>query len=405
VNKTKGPSGRRRAKGAQSLRVGVTLFLRDETQSIWENGIFQNTFFLLKTLRKSPLIESCCVVASGPGYPAKVPAFLAEAETDVIGLDDAMNTLDVVIELSAQLDPEWGHRFVERGGRIVAMRVASDFVIDAERMAFKLPPGLLMTGVPYHEVWSLPAFERTCRTYYEFGFRAPVRIMQHLWSPVLLEKGAAATDHYEMLRYTPGRPRWRVGVLEPNLCSVKTCHIPILACEVAYRMRPQFLEALRVFNTDKVRTNEVFINFARSLDVVQHGMASFEGRFPIFNVLGPFADAIVSHHWENAQNYLYYEALYLGYPLIHNSHLIDDCGYRYTDFDPEEGARALLQAFLEHDRNLPTYMANGRRLLAKLDPTSDANVRLYSEAIAGLFEPDRGVDPSLVSRRVLAEAV
>ncbi|MFC6790132.1 DUF2827 domain-containing protein [Methylobacterium komagatae] len=399
------PDGSRGHGRPERLRVGVTLFLRDEHQSIWENGIFQNSFFLLATLRKSPLVEWCCIIASGPGDPAKAKHFLAGAEASIIDLNEAMETLDVVIELSAQLDPEWGRRFVERGGRIVAMRVASDFVIDAERMAFGLSPGLLMSGVPYHEVWTLPAFEPTCRTYYEMGFRAPVRIMQHLWSPVLLERAASGTGHHEKLRYSPGRSRWRVGVLEPNLCSVKTCHIPMLVCENAYRMQPKFLEALRVFNTDGIRSNEIFANFARSLDVVKNGRASFEGRFPIFSVLGSYVDAIVSHHWENAQNYLYYEAIYLGYPLIHNSRLLDGCGYCYGDFDPEDGGRALLQAFLEHDQSLGAYMSNGRKLLSKLDPTSEANVRLYSDAIAGLFDPDRQADPTLAYRGAQAEAV
>lgn len=402
MRETAGLRDRGRSK---RLRIGVTLFLRDERQSIWENGIFQNSFFLLETLQKSPLVEWSCIVASGPGDPASARHFLSGVEASVIDLTEAMETLDVVIELSAQLDPEWGHRFVERGGRIVAMRVASDFVIDAERMAFGLSPGLLMSGVPYHEVWTLPAFEPTCRTYYEMGFRAPVRIMQHLWSPVLLDKAASEAGQYEGLRYSPGRSRWRVGVLEPNLCSVKTCHIPLLVCESAYRAWPKFLEALRVFNTDNIRSNEIFTNFARSLDVVKNGQASFEGRFPIFHVLGSYVDAIVSHHWENAQNYLYYEAIYLGYPLIHNSHLLDGCGYSYANFDPEDGGRALLQAFLEHDRSLGTYMSSGRKLLSKLDPTSEANVRLYSDAIAGLFDPDRRADPTLASRIALAEAV
>ena len=34
------------------LRVGVTLYIRDENQTIWENGIFQNTFFLLNLLKQ-----------------------------------------------------------------------------------------------------------------------------------------------------------------------------------------------------------------------------------------------------------------------------------------------------------------------------------------------------------------
>ena len=404
MNKPLGSALRGKQTGKSRLRIGVTLFLRDEKQTIWENGIFQNCFFLLQTLRKSPLVEWCCVVVSGPGTPEKSAAFLKGAEAPVITMAEAMDTLDVVIELSAQLDGEWGKAFAARGGRIIAMRVANDYVIDAERMAFKLPPGLLMTQTPYHEVWTLPAFARTCAGYYATGCRAPVRIMQHLWSPTLLEQAAAARGGSYDFRYVPGRTRWRLAVLEPNLCSVKTSHIPLLACEVAYRMDPTFVEAVRVFNTDTLRENETFVKFARSLDLVSHGKASFEGRYPIVEVMGPFADAIVSHHWENAQNYLYYEALYGGFPLIHNSDLIEDCGYRYTNFDPEDGGKALLQAFMQHDLNLQDYVAEGRKLLTKLDPTSDANVRLYSEAIAGLFEPGSfAITPQ--SRRVPAPAL
>ncbi|GJE39101.1 hypothetical protein KHHGKMAE_3180 [Methylobacterium persicinum] len=129
-------------------------------------------------------------------------------------------------------------------------------------------------------------------------------------------------------------------------------------------------------------------------------MASFEDRFPIFDIMGSQADVIVSHQWENAQNYLYYEALYGGFPLIHNSTLIEGCGYRYEDFDPEDGGAALLQAFVQHDLDLETYIANGRRLIAKLDPTSDANVRAYSEAIAGLFDDRRGAGAGVLSHQL-----
>lgn len=387
---TKGeePVTRGKRKARSRLRVGVTLFLRDENQTIWENGIFQNGFFLLQTLRKSPIVESCFLVVSGPGDPSKSSAFLKSAEAPVMTLADAMENLDVLIELSAQVDSEWGKAFVARGGRIVAMRVANDYVIDAERMAFKLPPGLLMMQALYQEVWTLPAFERTCAEYYATGYRAPVRVMQHLWSPILLEQAAAARSGNSAFRYVPGRKRWRMAVLEPNLCSVKTSHIPLLGCEVAYRMDPTFVETVLVFNTDKLRENGTFVRFARSLDVVSHGKASFEGRYPIMDVMGPLAEAVVSHHWENAQNYLYYEALYGGFPLVHNSDLIDGCGYRYADFDPEDAGKALLQAFMQHDLNLNNYIADGRKLIRKLDPTSDANVRLYTDAIAGLFDPD-----------------
>lgn len=379
------------AKGAKTrLRVGVTLYIRDENQTIWENGIFQNTFFLLNLLKQSPVVEWCCVVAGGPGDPTAARELLSHSDVEVISMAEAIDTLDVAIELSAQLDPEWGRTFVERGHRIIAMRVANDFVIDAERMAFGLPAALVMSGVPYQEVWTLPAFARTCASYYEAGYRAPVRVMQHLWSPELLNCSLATRGPDATFAYKPGRTRWRAAVMEPNLCSVKTCHIPLLVCDVAYRLRPSSFENVRIFNTIPLRDNEIFIHFARSTQLVRNGLATFEGRFPIYTIMGEIADVIVSHHWENAQNYLYYEALYGGFPLVHNSELIDDCGYRYRDLDPQDGGRALIQALAQHDRNLDAYKSSAQRLLAKLDPTSEHNIRQYSEAIWNAWAAGRG---------------
>lgn len=383
------------------LRVGVTVFLRDEHQRIRESGIDQNCFFLLQTLKASPVVEWSCIVAGGPGHRAGGRWFIDAFKSEVIDTTAAMEALDVVIELGAPIDPAWGKAFVARGGRIVAMRLANEFIVDAERLAFDLPSGSLMSGVPYHEVWTLAAFERTCARYQEIGYRAPVRLVPHLWSPALLEGAKASSGEVREFRYVPGRARWRTAILEPNLSSVNTAHIPLLAIESAYRRRPSFLEVIRVFNAPSLRENQIFVKFARSLDAIKNGMATFEDSFSFIEIMGRYADVVVSHHWGNAQNYLYYEALYGGYPLVHNSAMIDGCGYRYADFDPEDGGQALLQAFLQHDHALESYLADGRRLIAKLAPTAEANIRQYSWALAGLFDADRVPGPE-ASRRDLA---
>lgn len=110
-------------------------------------------------------------------------------------------------------------------------------------------------------------------------------------------------------------------------------------------------------------------------------------RFPLCRMMAEHVDVVVTHHWENAQNYVYYEALHGGYPLIHNSHLIGGCGYRYHDFDCEEGGRALQRAFAEHDGNLDAYRRAANEFLRGLDPENSDNVRIYSDALAALYEP------------------
>lgn len=380
--------GRSRAKATNDarpkLRIGVTHYIRDGSQSLWENGIFQNCFFLLMLLERSPIVGKCFIVNGGPGNPEEAVNFLKDAPAPILTMQAAMAELDVVIELSAQLDGKWAQEFKAKGGTVIGMHVANDYIIDAERMAYRLPPTLLMADVPYDEIWTLPAFEKTCSAYYNVGFRAPVKVMQHLWNPEIIEKSAHSNNRE--FRYIPGRPQWRIGIFEPNLCSVKTCHLPMLLTDVAYRTRPDAIEVLRVFNSLPFKEHAGFVGYAQSLDIVRHQKASFEGRYPLFDIMNLECDAIVSHHWENAQNYLYYEALHGGYPLIHNSDMLGDCGYRYRDFDPEDGALALLQAISSHDRHLETYRRNSTAFLATLDPRAEANVQSYTTTIAAAVD-------------------
>lgn len=166
---------------------------------------------------------------------------------------------------------------------------------------------------------------------------------------------------------------------------VKTSFTPMLSCDAAHRAQPRMIEHLWVYNILHLKDKPAFIGFAQSLDVVRHGLASFEGRFPLFQVMPAQVDAVFAHHWENAQNYLYYEALHGGFPLVHNSHLLANCGYRYHDFDCEEGGQQLRRAFAEHDANLANYRARANAFLARLDPAHEENVRIYTEAIGALL--------------------
>ena len=375
------------ASRPRKLRVGVSIYVRKGEQSVWENGIYQNCIFLVMLLMRSPLVEATFLVAGGgDGEPADAKNFLADSPVPLIDMNEAAATLDVMIEMSAQLGREWVVAFRERGGKIVSMRVGNDYVIDIERMVFDKSHGLLITSAPYHEVWTLAEYENTCVPYFRSTFRCPVRMMPHLWSPLVLLREAARLPDGVSFGYRPGRRRWRAGIFEPNICMVKTSFIPLLACEAAHRANPDMLEHVWAYNTFHMKEHVGFNDFARKLDIVKHGLASFEGRFPFCRVVAADVDVVVSHHWENAQNYVYYEALYGGYPLVHNSHLIDNCGYRYHGFDCEEGGRALQQAYAAHDTNFDAYRKNAQTFLAKLDPESDANVRIYTDAIAALYE-------------------
>jgi hypothetical protein len=174
------------------LKVGVSIFIRKGEQSLWENGVYQNCLFLVMLLLRSPRVQSAVLVAGGgDGGPADATSFLADSPVPVIDMATAGQELDLMIEMSAQLAREWSLAFRERGGKIVSMRVGNDYVIDIERMIFDKPHGLLISGAPYDEVWTIPEYEVSCKPYFESTFRAPVRLVPHLWSPMVLERAMA----------------------------------------------------------------------------------------------------------------------------------------------------------------------------------------------------------------------
>jgi hypothetical protein len=366
-----------------AIKVGITVHLRDENQSIWENSVHQTAIFLSMALSNIPFVKDVVFVNCG-NYTPPTPGVLKFGTGEVIALSGADDALDLVIEVGAQLPVDWINNFGTKGGKVVALRLTNDLVIDFERMAFGLPASLTFQGAQYHAIWATPSYEKVCKSYYKNGFDAPFSKVPSIWSPMLLN--GYSQELSNEFGYKPGASRWRLGILEPNLCSTKTCHLPLLIADHAHRKDTRMIDSALVFNTLAVKDHESFIKFANSLDLVNQGIATFEGRLPIHMILGPLVDAVISHQWLNDENNLYYEALYGGFPLIHNSDFLGDCGYRYNTFDCVDGGLSFLQAFREHDKNLAEYRKQADMLLAKMNPDAPEIIDAYAKNISDLYQ-------------------
>lgn len=371
----------------RGLRIGITISLRGPAQSLWENGIGQNCLMLAGLLSDSPIVERAVLIdalENGPGERMMVE----ETGLGVIRIAEAAE-LDVVIEMGAQLPDLWAQEFRARGGRYVSMRVGNDYAIDIERAIFDKSPASLCTGKTFDAVWTIPGHEKVCADYFALTTRSPVRILPHIWSPVFFQKKIGELEEGLTYGYKPGGKRWRACTFEPNINMVKTSMVPMMVCEEAYRREPRFLDFFRVCNTFQIKDNPLLVKFANSLDIVTHGLTTFEGRFGIYDFMARQGDVIISHQWGCPQNYLYYEALYGKYPLVHNSELMTDCGYYYPGFDTREGGRVLVEAFLHHDANLESYGRRCDEALRRVDPESPVNIASYTEELLRLY----GIDP------------
>ena len=128
------------------------------------------------------------------------------------------------------------------------------------------------------------------------------------------------------------------------------------------------------------------LHFANSLDLVKDHKACFHGRHDVVGFMAQHADAVVSHQWDNEQNYSYMDALYGDYPLVHNSAWLHSfgAGYFYPGFEAVEGGKKLIQASEHHDECLPDQRAATQKLFAALDPVGEANVRTHIQMLKDL---------------------
>ncbi|RQH06465.1 DUF2827 domain-containing protein [Paraburkholderia dinghuensis] len=357
--------------------VGISLFARDG-QAIWENGIHQNIAFLAMMLKRSDQIGPVWFLNGGDARTLPAGLDLDGLDVPLVQPHDVTHEIDIVIEMGAQLPLEWLRHVKALGTKLIACFVGHIYCSLAETPIFGKPSGHIFNGAPFDEVWVLPKAAMTDEPLLRTLTRAPVYTMPHIWSPYFLERRIAALARESAtFGYRPGRKTWRLATLEPNISVVKTCHYPMLVCDEFYRAQPEAVEHLFVVNAMHLKEHPTFLHFANSLDLVRNHKATFDPRVDLPGLMARHADAVVSHHWENPQNYLYYDVLYGGYPLIHNSTLLADAGYYYPDFDSVAGGRALAHAWHHHDAQLDDYRAKANALLKSVFIENQANLDTY----------------------------
>jgi hypothetical protein len=160
----------------------------------------------------------------------------------------------------------------------------------------------------------------------------------------------------------------------------------ILIVEKVYRERPDLINHFYVTNADKIKMNPLFIDIMKMLDVVKDGIATFENRFRTPYFLDTYTDVVIAHQWENPLNYAYLEPLYLNYPLVHNAKLIKDGGYYYEGFNVDDGAKQLIYAITEHDKNIEEYKEKNKKVLNRYLPTNPKSIKTYDKMIDDLFK-------------------
>lgn len=367
----------------KGLTIGLTVFIGSANTSIWSNGAIQNFIFLYLLLNKISFVKEVILINGGDGDELTDSLMLDGLSIRLARLHEVVDQLDLLIEGGSQLDCQTVAAFRAKGGKVVNYQVGNSFIMDQETTLFNRDSTRVFDGARVDEVWTIPQHEKTCRSYWQIMHRCPVYVMPHIWSPMFVDKTIANIPNGGQFGYQPREGKKRITIFEPNLNVVKTYHYPLLVCEAAYRQDPSRIQAIYVTNTSHIKTNETFQNFLCNTDVGMKGVASIENRFPIAHFLALHTDVVVTHQWENELNYLYYDVLYGGYPLIHNSPMLP-CGYYFESFNAASGADVLLDVLAHHDEHIDAYNASAKAFLETVQVDNAENIKAYERALRRL---------------------
>lgn len=166
--------------------------------------------------------------------------------------------------------------------------------------------------------------------------------------------------------------------------------VPMLICDTAFRSAPGAIMEMRVLNGAHLEQHPTFSFMRNSLDLHREGRVHVDHRHDFADYMCRSSDTIVAHQWQNDQNILYLDALYGGYPLIHNSAWLCGFGYYYPEFDVSAGAQALVRAAQLHDAHHGDYVNGARAFLAGLHPLAPENGARYFQQLLNVTARGRG---------------
>jgi len=355
----------------RKIRVGITIPTHaNDEQAVWSNGLFQNAVFLYRSLKNLPNVA-----------PRVLGSYSLAKKLDLEWTGEGPGYCDVIIEVCTRLSPSAAAAHHVKGGKVVLYMPGNQMMTNLETLTGQVSvSGADIPNSAYDAVWLQAHIADTNLSYFAAAYRCPIELAPVVWEPTFI-RDQAPPDWC----YVAGRARKKVGVFEPSVSVVKTPHIPLLIAERCNRLEPEqgpVISELHLYSAYHLGDDPTFTSMLDKCWAIKD-RTTLRPRVPSWAAFQDI-DCVVSHTFENGLNYNWYEALYGGWPLLHNSQFLK-AGYYYPDFNIHEGANLLWNVLRKHD-DLETREMYGKasyNFLSQLHPKVVAPE--YGRLIENLF--------------------
>ena len=378
----------------KKLKIGITIGLKDNKESIWTNGIKQNILMLTRLLKNSEKQYDVYLLNTIDVDWSTKPSYLKDVE--ICNFKDKYEDMDMLIVMGAQINKSEIDNFKSKPNKkIIAYKCGNNYIITAENILFKEDENkIYQFDEAYDEIWYIPQQHETNSGYYHTLYRSKAFIVPFIWhhqylleALVDIEKGFKKGTFKKDYRYNIGKEKKRLGVMEPNLNMVKFCLIPAMIAEESYRgeIGKEHIDKLMLTNSEKVAKHKEFMGMIRTFDLFKDNKITSECRYQTAFILTQHIDVLICHQILNPLNYIYLDAAYMGYPVLHNAPMCKDLGYYYEGSDTVDGAKQLDYILTEHDKNIDAYNERNDKVLMRYHADNMKLVKTYDKLIHNLF--------------------
>jgi hypothetical protein len=379
----------------KKLKIGITIGLKDNKESIWTNGIKQNVLMLTRLLKNSKNNYEIKLLNTIEVDWTEKPNYLKDV--DICTFKDNFMDMDMLIVMGAQISNADIKNFKSNPNKkVISYKCGNNYVITMENILFKEEEDgkLHQFEEDYDEIWYIPQQDEVNSGFYKTLYRTNAFIVPFIWHNQYLlealtdiEKGFKRGQFKKDYRYVIGKEKKRIGVMEPNLNIVKFSLIPTMITEECYRgeIGKNHIDKLMLTNSEKIAKNKEFMSMIRTFDLFKDNKITAESRYQTAFILSQHIDVLVCHQILNPLNYLYLDAAYMGYPVLHNAPLCKDLGYYYESSDTVDGAKQLDYILTEHDKNIDAYNERNDKVLMRYYADNPKLVKTYDKLIHNLF--------------------
>ena len=378
----------------EKIKIGITIGLKDNKESIWTNGIKQNILMLTRLLKNSEKQYDVYLLNTIDVDWSTKPSYLKDVE--ICNFKDKYEDMDMLIVMGAQINKSEIDNFKSKPNKkIIAYKCGNNYIITAENILFKEDENkIYQFDEAYDEIWYIPQQHETNSGYYHTLYRSKAFIVPFIWhhqylleALVDIEKGFKKGTFKKDYRYNIGKEKKRLGVMEPNLNMVKFCLIPAMIAEESYRgeIGKEHIDKLMLTNSEKVAKHKEFMGMIRTFDLFKDNKITSESRYQTAFILTQHIDVLICHQILNPLNYIYLDAAYMGYPVLHNAPMCKDLGYYYEGSDTVDGAKQLDYILTEHDKNIDAYNERNDKVLMRYHADNMKLVKTYDKLIHNLF--------------------